>query len=68
MAPEEQENSRKCPAIVNEPTFLQIQDVYTENENETDDERELISIKEMMARLDGVFPMDEAVIDGKLQS
>ena len=71
MAPENQDNRRSCspyPAIVGGAESLQSQKIYLENESEMDDEPELISSKAMMARLGGVFPMDEAVIDGKLQS
>ncbi|EAQ82890.1 hypothetical protein CHGG_11066 [Chaetomium globosum CBS 148.51] len=71
MAPENQDNRRSCspyPAIVGGAESLQSQKIYLENESEMDDEPELISSKAMMARLGGVFPMDEAVIDARLKA
>ena len=57
------ENGGEYTVIVNNAAFLQNQEVNVGNE--ADDEPEPISIKEMLIRLDGVFPMDEAVIEGK---
>lgn len=67
-APEQLENNTKFPVIINEPASRQNEVMETENkvdEADTGDEPEPVSIKEMLVRLDGVFPMDEAVIEGK---
>jgi len=63
IAAEMREKDIERPDTVNGVTS--VQNLSLDVGNGADDEPEPISIKEMLIRLDGVFPMDEAVIEGK---
>ena len=56
------EEDLKDAILVNEQAVQQNRSIRLKEELE--EEPEPISIKEILARLDGVFPMDEAVIEG----